>query len=140
MRHGTQDHVAEPRESTWVPAWRTGGADAWQCHASPRGRMDGATWQCVRGLRVMGPRVSGPRWEYWGGNANALRCPTLYTRHFSLVFSVWDYSSFDFYFTWRGDAWDIQSRDLITCIRCHLLEGYVVAFDNASIRLNGLQS
>ena len=28
----------------------------------------------------MGPRVSGPRLDSWGGKANALFRPTLYTR------------------------------------------------------------
>ena len=31
--------------------WRGGGADAWQGHASPRGRLSGATWQCERAGR-----------------------------------------------------------------------------------------
>ena len=38
---------------------------------APRGRDSG--WQ------VMGPRVSGPRLDSWGGNANALFCPIFYT-------------------------------------------------------------
>ena len=34
-----------------APGWRGGGADAWQGHVSPRGRLDGATWQCERAGR-----------------------------------------------------------------------------------------
>ena len=47
MRHGTQGHVAEPRESTQAPAWRGSGADAWggatRVHADARVAL---TWQC----------------------------------------------------------------------------------------------
>ena len=46
--------MEEPCEPTWVPARRGGGADAWQCHASPRGRPGGATCQC-EGLVSDGP-------------------------------------------------------------------------------------
>ena len=45
MRHGMQGHVAAPRGSTRALAWQEGSADAWQGHASPRGRPGGATWQ-----------------------------------------------------------------------------------------------
>ena len=33
---------------------------------------------------MKGPQVSGPWLDNWGGNANALRRPTLYTRVFPL--------------------------------------------------------
>ena len=48
MRHGTQGHMAVPRKPTRALAWREGGADEWQGHASPRGGSGGATWQRVR--------------------------------------------------------------------------------------------
>ena len=55
MRHGTQGHVAEPREPTQVPTWRGGGTNAWQGHMSPRERPGGATWHEVFGLADDGP-------------------------------------------------------------------------------------
>ena len=48
---------------------------------SPRGRPGGATWQSG-GWHLEGPRVSGPSLGVWGGNANALRRPLLYTHLF----------------------------------------------------------
>ena len=61
MRHGTQGHVAEPREPTQAPAWHGGGADAWQGHTSPRGRLGGATWHEVFALVDDGPMgIVGP--------------------------------------------------------------------------------
>ena len=81
MRHGMQGHMAAPRGPT-----REGGVDTWQGHASPRGRQGGATWQHEGGWHVKGPWVSGPWLDNWGGNANALRRPTLYTHHFSQFF------------------------------------------------------
>ena len=55
MRHGTQGHMAEPREPTQVPTWRRGGTNAWQGHMSPRERPGGATWHEVFGLADDGP-------------------------------------------------------------------------------------
>ena len=83
MRHGTQGHVAEPRKPTRC----LGGADAWQGHASPRGRPGGAMWQCEGGWQVKGPRVSGPWLDSWGGNANVLERLTFYTHRFQLFSS-----------------------------------------------------
>ena len=69
-----------------VRRWHTGGAQVARMrgrgHASPRRRLGGATWQ--GGWHLEGPRVSGPCLEYWGGNANALRPSTFYTRRFHL--------------------------------------------------------
>ena len=56
------------------------GAEGGMGHLSPRGRSGGATWQ--GGWKMKGPRVSGPWLDSWGGNANALRCPSLYRRDF----------------------------------------------------------
>ena len=47
MRHGTQGHMAEPREPTRCLGVADS-VDAWQGHASPLGRPGGATWQCER--------------------------------------------------------------------------------------------
>ena len=55
--------LAGPRESTQMPEWR---------HMARE-------WL---GLRVMGPWVSGPKLEYWGGNTKALRSLTFYTLPF----------------------------------------------------------
>ena len=52
-------HVAGPRESMRTPGWCLHGS--------------------VRGWQVMGPWVSGLRLDSWGGNANALFRPILYT-------------------------------------------------------------
>ena len=87
MRHGTQGHVAAPRAEVVghvaAPRGSTRGGGrtrgkAMRVHVeaqvAPRGR--------VRGWQVMGPQVSGPRLDSWGGNANALFRPTFYTYHF----------------------------------------------------------
>ena len=83
MRHGTQGHVAKPREPTrhldGAEEERTRGRG----HTSPRRRPGGTTWQC-EGWQVKGPRVSGPWLVYWGGNARALLHSLFYTRMFSL--------------------------------------------------------
>ena len=60
--------------------WLTGGANTWQGYTSPRGCPGGTTWQL--GWQVKGPRVCGPWLDSWGGNANALWCPRLYTGDF----------------------------------------------------------
>ena len=39
---------ARPRGPTRALAWREASANAWQGHASPCGRLGGATWQRVR--------------------------------------------------------------------------------------------
>ena len=88
---------------SWRGTWDPCGCDmarkaTWQRHADPRAevaRTPGRATQVhadarvaprgnVRGWQVMGPWVSGPRKEYWGGNAKALRRPTLYTLIFPL--------------------------------------------------------
>ena len=55
--------VAGPRESMRTHGWRH---VAWGLHG----------WQ------MMGPRVSGPRWVVWGGNAKLTFWLTFYTRVF----------------------------------------------------------
>ena len=79
MRH------ARPRGRTAqahaAPRWRVADADAWQGHADPCGCPGGATWR-VGGCRVKGPWVSGPSYDYWCGNANALRPSRFYTHLF----------------------------------------------------------
>ena len=62
--------------------WCTGGAVAWQGYTSPRGRPSGTTWR--DGWQVKGPRVSRHLLDSWGGNANALRRPRLYTCDFPI--------------------------------------------------------
>ena len=82
MRRGTQGHVAEPRE----PTRHAGGAQVARTrgrgHGSPRRRLGGATWQ--GDWHLEGPRVSWPSLGVWGGNANALGRPLLYTHLFRL--------------------------------------------------------
>ena len=70
----------------------------WQCHAGPRERLHGTKVALTHGRatrvhadarvaprgresgwQVMDPRVSGPRLDSWGGNANVLFSPTFYT-------------------------------------------------------------
>ena len=65
VAHRARTRGRRPRGSTQTPVW-------------------GATWQ--GGWCVKGPQVSGPWWEYWGGNANALPHPNLYTRHFRFFY------------------------------------------------------
>ena len=48
---------------------------------STRMPVRGATWQSGD-WHLEGPRVSGPWLGLWGGNANALPCPSLYTHNF----------------------------------------------------------
>ena len=48
---------------------------------STRMPVRGATW-LSGGWHLEGPRVSGPWLGVWGGNANALPCPSLYTYNF----------------------------------------------------------
>ena len=69
--NATWQRHADPRvEVPW-----TRGRDT-QVHADAQVAPRGS----VRGWQVMGPRVSGPKLEYWGGNANAQERPTFYTR------------------------------------------------------------
>ena len=80
MRRGTQGHVAEPHESTWSSSgvmWRRRVAWAMRVHANARVAQRGRG-----GWQVKGPRVSGPSLDSRGGNAHALRRPSLYTRDF----------------------------------------------------------
>ena len=72
-RKTTWQGRASPREAQVAHRARTHGVG----HASPGGRLGGATWQ--GGWQVKGPRVSGPWLEVWGGNANAFSRPTFYT-------------------------------------------------------------
>ena len=58
------------REAQVARGWRghvVGG------HMSPRERLGGVMWQ--GGWQVKGQPVSGPRLEYWGGNAMRYRTP-----------------------------------------------------------------
>ena len=84
MRHGTQGHVAEPREPTrrlcGAEVVRTRGK-ATRVHADAQVAPHG---ERVIGLAGEGPRVSGPWLDSWGGNARALFYPMLYTQVFCL--------------------------------------------------------
>ena len=100
MRHGTQGHLAVPCGPMRAEVARTCGR-ATRVHADAQVAPHGS----VRGLRVMGPRVSGPMKEYWGGNTNALRSPTFYTCQF-FSFSLCGIM-FHFYF-------ELQATWLIT--------------------------
>ena len=60
---------------------------------------------------MMGPRVSGPRLDSWGGNANALFRPTFYTYHFPL-FSPCG-TMFPLNFSFAGDVAALWTMDSI---------------------------
>ena len=82
MQRGTQGHVAELRVAHAGSLGGPADVDAWQgpCESTQMpGR--GATWQSG-GWYLKGPRVSGPWLGVWGGNANALCRPLLYTQLF----------------------------------------------------------
>ena len=83
MRRGTQGGVVEPGKPTRRAAGAQMARARGRGHASPRGHPGGATWQSG-GSHLEGPRVSGPWLGVWGGNANALRRPLLYTHLFRL--------------------------------------------------------
>ena len=120
MQHGMQGHVAEPRKPTRC----LGGVEEAQArgggHASPRGRPSGVTWQ-VRGLEGEGSTGSGPWLNNWGGNANALRRPTLYTRVFPL-FSPCG-TMFPLNFSFAGHVAVLWMLDAIALNKGHRLRG-----------------
>ena len=98
-----QAHVAQ--------RWLTGGVNRWQGYTSPRGCPGGTTWRL--GWQVKGPQVSGPSLDSWGGNANALRCPRLYTRDFSIFLPCGTL------FPWTSDAITINEGASIAWTRVH---------------------
>ena len=108
MRHGMQGHVAEPREPTRVPVWRGHVAGPRESTWTPGWCLRGS----VRGWQVMGPWVSGPRLDSWGGSANELFHPTFYTYHFPL-FSLCG-TMFPLNFSFVGDVAALRTLDAIT--------------------------
>ena len=110
MWGGTQGHLAEPHE----PTRALGGADvaqtrdsAMRVHADTRVVPRGG----VRGLRVMGPRVSGPKWEYWAVTQMRYATPP-YIPVISLYFYLCG-TMFPFFVFILGDVALFKTSDLM---------------------------
>ena len=103
------------RKVTWQsrasPCWAYVAWARGRGHASPRGRPGGTTWQSG-GWHLEGPWVCGPWLGVWGGNANALRRPLLYTHLFRFLSPYG--TMFLWNFSFEGDMAAQWASDTIT--------------------------
>ena len=81
MAHRTNARMRRGRAARGPHEAQVGRTRGMRPRGSTRMPVRGATWQSG-GWHLEGTRVSGPWLGLWGGNANALPCPSLYTHNY----------------------------------------------------------